>query len=112
MCNLGIFLEYGSFDNVYFQGNFWYFHMDQQTLLGFLTTFTLAQRQMLQTLDALMNDNKRLPHTPSDTRHRIRQLTYFRMIHESDFVYRKSTRMDMRTFAIQCHLLRIVAGVY
>ncbi|KAA0045009.1 retrotransposon protein [Cucumis melo var. makuwa] len=58
-----------------------------------------------------MNNNKRLPHTPPDTRHRIRELAYFRMIHESDLVCRQSTRMDRRTFAILCHLLRNVAGL-
>ncbi|KAA0052287.1 retrotransposon protein [Cucumis melo var. makuwa] len=58
-----------------------------------------------------MNNNKRLPHTPSDTRHRIRELAYFRMIHESDLVCRQSTRIDRRTFAILCHLLRNVASL-
>ncbi|KAA0056587.1 retrotransposon protein [Cucumis melo var. makuwa] len=85
--------------------------MDQETLLGVLTAFTMAQRQMLLTLEALMNDNKHLPQTPYDTRHRIRQLAYFRMIHEYDIVCRESTRMDKRTFAILCHLLRTVSGL-
>ncbi|KAA0035913.1 retrotransposon protein [Cucumis melo var. makuwa] len=58
-----------------------------------------------------MNNNKRLPHTPPDTRHRIRELAYFRMIHESDLVCRQNMRMDRRTFAILCHLLRNVAGL-
>ncbi|KAA0057232.1 retrotransposon protein [Cucumis melo var. makuwa] len=58
-----------------------------------------------------MNNNKRLPHTPSDTCHRIRKLAYFRMIHESDLVCRQSTRMDRRTFTILSHLLRNVAGL-
>ncbi|KAA0045638.1 retrotransposon protein [Cucumis melo var. makuwa] len=58
-----------------------------------------------------MNNNKRLPHTPPDTRHRIRELAYFRMIHESDLVCRQSTRMDRRTFAILCHLLINVVGL-
>ncbi|KAL0548723.1 hypothetical protein IC582_013187 [Cucumis melo] len=66
---------------------------------------------MLQTLDALMINNKCIPHTPSDTRHRIRQLAYFRMIHESDLVCRQSTYMDKRTFAILCHMLRTVDGL-
>ncbi|KAL0549983.1 hypothetical protein IC582_014478 [Cucumis melo] len=85
--------------------------MDQQTLIGVLTAFTLAQRQILLMLELLMNDNKRLPHTPSDTRHRIKELAYFRMIHESDLVCRQSTQMNKRTFAILCHLLRNVAGL-
>uniref|UniRef100_A0A9I9EC68 Retrotransposon protein n=1 Tax=Cucumis melo TaxID=3656 RepID=A0A9I9EC68_CUCME len=68
-------------------------------------------REILLTLELLMNNNKRLPHTPPDTRHRIRELAYFRMIHESDLVCRQSTRMDRRTFAILCHLLRNVAGL-
>ncbi|TYK05744.1 retrotransposon protein [Cucumis melo var. makuwa] len=58
-----------------------------------------------------MNDNKHFPQTPYDIRHRIRQLVYFCMIHESDFVCRQSTRMDRRTFAILCHLRRTVAGL-
>ncbi|KAA0031842.1 retrotransposon protein [Cucumis melo var. makuwa] len=58
-----------------------------------------------------MNNNKRLPHTPPDTRYRIRELAYFRMIYESDLVCRQSMRMDRRTFAILCHLLRNVAGL-
>ncbi|KAL4017798.1 hypothetical protein IC575_021370 [Cucumis melo] len=85
--------------------------MDQQTILGVLIAFTLKQRKMLLTLELLMNDNKRLPQTPYDTRHRIRQLAYFRMIHEFDFVCRQSTHMDRQTFTILCHLLRIVAGL-
>ncbi|KAA0036563.1 retrotransposon protein [Cucumis melo var. makuwa] len=85
--------------------------MDQQTVLGIPTVFTLAQRQILLTLELLMNDNKRITYTPSDTRHRIRQLAYFRMIHESDLVCRQSTRMDRRTFAILCHLLRTVSSL-
>ncbi|KAA0040588.1 retrotransposon protein [Cucumis melo var. makuwa] len=68
--------------------------MDHQTFLGVLTAFTMAQRQMLLTLEALVNDNKRFPQTPYDIKHRIRQLAYFRMIHESDLVCSESTRMD------------------
>ncbi|KAL0557138.1 hypothetical protein IC582_005656 [Cucumis melo] len=58
-----------------------------------------------------MNDNRRITYTPSDTRHRIRQLAYFRMIHESDLGCCQSTRMGRRTFAILCHLLRTVFGL-
>ncbi|KAL0534215.1 hypothetical protein IC582_028503 [Cucumis melo] len=71
----------------------------------------LAQRQILLTLELLMNDNRRITYTPSDTRHRIRQLAYFRMIHELDLVCRQSTRMDRRTFAILYHLLQTVSGL-
>ncbi|KAL4018598.1 hypothetical protein IC575_022198 [Cucumis melo] len=85
--------------------------MDQQTLLGVLITFTLVQRQILLTLELLMNDNRRITYTPSDTCHRIRQLAYFRMIHESDLVCHQSTRMGRRTFAILCHLFRTVSGL-
>ncbi|KAL0544289.1 hypothetical protein IC582_019402 [Cucumis melo] len=94
-----------------FLGNFTYIVIDEQTLIGVLTAFTLAQRQILLTLELLMNNNKRLPHTPPDTRHRIRELAYFCMIHESDLMCRQSTRMNRRTFAILCHLLRNVAGL-
>ncbi|KAL0546651.1 hypothetical protein IC582_016563 [Cucumis melo] len=85
--------------------------MDQQTLVGVLTVFTMAQCQILLTLEALMNDNKRLVQTSYDTRHRIRQLAYFQMIHELDLVCRGSTCMDRQTFAILCHLLRTVVGL-
>ncbi|KAL4037789.1 hypothetical protein IC575_001389 [Cucumis melo] len=88
-----------------------YFEMDRQTLLRVLTAFTLTQHQMLLTLVALMNYNKRLLQTPYDTRHKIRQLAYFCMIHEFDLVCRQSTHIDRRTFAILCHLLRTVAGL-
>uniref|UniRef100_A0A9I9E6T3 DUF8040 domain-containing protein n=1 Tax=Cucumis melo TaxID=3656 RepID=A0A9I9E6T3_CUCME len=71
----------------------------------------MAQRQMLLMFEALMNDNKRLLQTPYDTRHRIRQLAYFRMIYEFDLVCRESTCMDMRIFTILCHLLRPIAGL-
>uniref|UniRef100_A0A9I9EG92 DUF8040 domain-containing protein n=1 Tax=Cucumis melo TaxID=3656 RepID=A0A9I9EG92_CUCME len=85
--------------------------MDQQTPLGVLTAFTMAQRQMLLMLEALMNDNKHLTQTPYDTRHRIRQLAYFWMIHESNFICCESIRMHSRTFAILCHIHRTVAGL-
>ncbi|KAL4017996.1 hypothetical protein IC575_021583 [Cucumis melo] len=85
--------------------------MDQQTLLGVLTAFTLAQRQILLMLELPMNDNRHIIYTPSDTRHRIRQLAYFHMTRKSDLVCRQSTRMDKRTFAILCHLLRTVSGL-
>ncbi|KAA0055440.1 retrotransposon protein [Cucumis melo var. makuwa] len=85
--------------------------MDQQKLLAVLTVFTLAKRQILLTLKLLMNNNRRITYTPSDTRHRIRQFAYFCMIHESDLVCRQSTRMDRRTFAILCHFLQTVSGI-
>ncbi|KAL0549016.1 hypothetical protein IC582_013496 [Cucumis melo] len=33
------------------------------------------------------------------------------MIHASDIVCRKSTRMDRRCFAVLCHLLRTIGGL-
>ncbi|XP_050946419.1 uncharacterized protein LOC127151069 [Cucumis melo] len=85
--------------------------MDHQTFLGVLTAFTIAQHQMLLTLEALVNDNKRFPQTPYDIKHRIRQLAYFRMIHESDLVCSESTRMavlvhDMKNCVIQGEFVR------
>ncbi|KAA0054690.1 retrotransposon protein [Cucumis melo var. makuwa] len=62
-------------------------------------------------LELLKNDTKRITHIPYETRHRIRQLAYFRMIHGSDLVCHQSTRMDRRCFAILCHLLRTIAGL-
>ncbi|KAL0533731.1 hypothetical protein IC582_027774 [Cucumis melo] len=84
--------------------------MDPQSLLGVLTAFTRVQRQMLLTLEVLVNDNKRLPYASYDTRYRIRQLMYFCMIHEFDLCL-QSTRMGRRTFAILCHLLRTIIGI-
>ncbi|KAL0559036.1 hypothetical protein IC582_003625 [Cucumis melo] len=66
---------------------------------------------MLLILEALLHDNKRITHIPVNTRHRIRQLTYFRMIHSSDLVCWESTRMDRRCFLILCHLLRTRADL-
>ncbi|TYK10955.1 retrotransposon protein [Cucumis melo var. makuwa] len=60
-------------------------------------------------LELLKNNTKRITHIPHETRHRIRQLAYFRMIHGSDLVCHQSTRMDRRCFAILCHLLRTIA---
>ncbi|KAA0050555.1 putative nuclease HARBI1 [Cucumis melo var. makuwa] len=100
-------VEEGLFDNDKLRS----FDMDQQTLLRVLTEFTFAQRQMLLTLELLMNVNKHLLQTPFATRNRIRQFAYFRMIHESDLVCRESTHINRRIFAILCHLLRTVAGL-
>ncbi|KAL4028536.1 hypothetical protein IC575_011733 [Cucumis melo] len=62
-------------------------------------------------LELLKNDTKRITHIPHETRHRIRQLAYFRMIHGSYLVCRQSTRMDRRCFTILCHLLRTIVGL-
>ncbi|KAL4021161.1 hypothetical protein IC575_019952 [Cucumis melo] len=62
-------------------------------------------------LELLKNDTKKITHIPYETRHRIRQLAYFRMIHGSDLVCLQSTRMDRRCFAILCHLLRTIAAL-
>ncbi|KAL4028508.1 hypothetical protein IC575_011705 [Cucumis melo] len=85
--------------------------MDPQELVMILTVFTTSQRQLLLTLELLLNDHKRIKHTSFDSRHRIRQLAYFRLIHKSDLCCRQSTRMDRRCFAILCHLLRTSAGL-
>ncbi|TYK11177.1 retrotransposon protein [Cucumis melo var. makuwa] len=85
--------------------------MDSKDIARILTAFIVSQCQLLMILELLMNDQKRLPQTPYDTRHRIRQLAYFRMIHESNLVCRQSTRMDKRCFCILCHLLRITVGL-
>ena len=88
-----------------------YHQMDLENIRTILTVFIVTQRQLLLILEALKNDNKRVTHTPYETRHQIRQLAYFRMVHASDLVCRQSTRMDKRTFAILCHLLRTRAGL-
>ncbi|KAL0545290.1 hypothetical protein IC582_020441 [Cucumis melo] len=66
---------------------------------------------MLLILEALLHDNKHITHISVDARYRIRQLTYFHMIHASDLVCRESTGMDRRCFTILCHLLRTRAGL-
>ncbi|KAL0543815.1 hypothetical protein IC582_018920 [Cucumis melo] len=89
--------------------------MDPQELVTILTVFTTSQRPLLLTLELLLNDHKKIKHTSFDSRHCIRhcirQLAYFRLIHESDLCCRQSTRMDRRCFAILCHLLRTTAGL-
>ncbi|KAL0539423.1 hypothetical protein IC582_023635 [Cucumis melo] len=85
--------------------------MDEHELASIVNAFIASQRQLLLMLELLKNDTKRITHIPYETRHRIRQLAYFRMIHGSDLVCRQSTRMDQRCFAILCHLLRTIAGL-
>ncbi|KAL0536726.1 hypothetical protein IC582_025686 [Cucumis melo] len=62
-------------------------------------------------LELLKNNTKRTTHILHETRHRIRQLAYFRMIHGLDLVCHQSTRMDRRCFTILSHLLRTIAGL-
>lgn len=83
--------------------------MDQEDIATILTVFTTSQRQLLMMLKLLMNDNKRIQHTPFDIRHSIKQLAYFPIIYESDLVYCQGTRMDKRCFSILCHLLKTTA---
>uniref|UniRef100_A0A9I9EKM1 DUF8040 domain-containing protein n=1 Tax=Cucumis melo TaxID=3656 RepID=A0A9I9EKM1_CUCME len=85
--------------------------MDEHELASIVNAFIASQRQLLLMLELLKNDTKRITHIPYETRHRIRQSAYFRMIHGSDLVCRQSTRMDRRCFAILCHLLRTIAGL-
>ena len=84
-----------------------YLAMSLENIATILIVFTVSQRQLLMTLDELLKDNKRLTYTPYEIRHRIRQLAYFRMIHESDLVCHQSTRMERRTFVVLCNLLRL-----
>ena len=88
-----------------------YPEMDNQNIRTILSVFTSTHNQLVLLLDALMNDNKRVTHTPYQIRHQIRQLSYFRIIHSSDLVCRENTRMDGRIFSILCHLLRTIAGL-
>ncbi|KAL0545975.1 hypothetical protein IC582_015879 [Cucumis melo] len=76
-----------------------------------LNAFITSQHQLLLMSNLLNNDTKRITHIPHDTRHRIRQLAYFCMIHASDLVCRQSTRMDRRCSAILYHLLRTIGGL-
>ncbi|KAL4021188.1 hypothetical protein IC575_019979 [Cucumis melo] len=85
--------------------------MDEHEFASLLNAFVTSQRQLVLMLELLNNDTKRRTHIPHYTRHTIRQLAYFRMIHASDVVCRQSTRMDRRCFTILCHLLRTVAGL-
>ncbi|KAL4017936.1 hypothetical protein IC575_021513 [Cucumis melo] len=65
--------------------------MDEHELASIVNAFIASQRQLLLMLELLKNDTKRITHIPYETRHRIRQLAYFRMIHGSDLVCRQST---------------------
>ena len=80
--------------------------MNPTELANVLNAFLLVQRQMIMTFDTFFNDMRRIPQVPCDTRHKIRQIAYFRMIHKSDLVCQQSTRMDRRCFAILYHLLQ------
>ncbi|KGN58575.2 hypothetical protein Csa_001381, partial [Cucumis sativus] len=88
-----------------------YHQIDPKNICIILTVFIVTECQLFLILEALKNDNKRVTHIPYETRHQIRQLAYFCMIHASDLTCRQSTRMDRRTFAILCHLLRTSVGL-
>uniref|UniRef100_A0A9I9EAT3 DUF8040 domain-containing protein n=1 Tax=Cucumis melo TaxID=3656 RepID=A0A9I9EAT3_CUCME len=85
--------------------------MDEHEFASLLNAFITSQRQLLLMSNLLNNDTKRITHIPHDSRHRIRQLAYFCMIHAKDLVCRQSTRIDRRCFAILCHLLRTIGGL-
>lgn len=85
--------------------------MDPQDIDTILTVFTTSRCQLLMTLKLLVNDHKRIQHTPLDTRHRIRQLMYFCLIHKSNLVCRQSTRMNKRCFSILCHPLKTTGAL-
>ncbi|TYK04902.1 putative nuclease HARBI1 [Cucumis melo var. makuwa] len=68
--------------------------MNQEDIVTKLIMFKSSKRQLLVTLDLLMNDNKRIQHTPFDTRHIIGESAYFCIIHEFNLIYHQSTRMD------------------
>ncbi|KAL0556487.1 hypothetical protein IC582_005001 [Cucumis melo] len=85
--------------------------MDEHEFASLLNAFVTSQHQLVQMLELLNNDTKRITHIPHYTRHTIRQLASFRMIHGSNVVCHQSTRMDRRCFAILYHLLRTVAGL-
>ena len=74
-----------------------YPEMDNQNIRTILAVFTSTHNQLILLLDPLMNDNKWVTHIPYVFRHQIRQLSYFRMIHSSDLVFRESTRTNRRT---------------
>ncbi|KAL0544083.1 hypothetical protein IC582_019194 [Cucumis melo] len=83
--------------------------MDEHEFTSILNAFLASQRQLLLMLELLNNDTKRITHISHETRHRIRQLAYFRMIHASNLMCHQSTRMDRRCFGILYHLLRTIA---
>ena len=80
--------------------------MDPNKLSNTMTTFTMVQHQIILDFEAFFNDHKRILQVSCHTRHRIRQIVYFRMIHASDLVCQQSTRMDRRCFSIMCYLLQ------
>uniref|UniRef100_A0A9I9EDA4 Retrotransposon protein n=1 Tax=Cucumis melo TaxID=3656 RepID=A0A9I9EDA4_CUCME len=80
--------------------------MDLHEIATIVSAFTITQQHMLLILETLLPDNKRITHILADARHRIRHLTFFRMIHASDLVCQKSMWMDRRCFTILCHILQ------
>ncbi|KAL0553897.1 hypothetical protein IC582_007801 [Cucumis melo] len=82
--------------------------MDEHEFVLLLNAFITSQRQLLLMSTLLNNNTKRITHIPHHTRHMIRRLAYFHMIHVSDLVCCWSMRMDRRCFAILCHLLRTI----
>lgn len=79
--------------------------MDLEASVKILIVFTVFQHKLLMNLNLLMNDHKRLQQKLYSTRHRIRHLACFHMIHGSDIVCRRTARMGRRCFVILCHLL-------
>ena len=66
---------------------------------------------MLMIINRRRLSRKKILGESSLRRHQIRQLNYYRMIHESDLACLESTRMDRRTFFILCHHLRTIGGL-
>ena len=80
--------------------------MDPRSLVVVLTEFTVAQRQLLLTLEVLKNDNKWLSHTLYNIRYWIRLLAYFRMIHEPDLVCHQDICNSM-SFITDCYWFNV-----
>ena len=86
--------------------------IEPNELIAILTIICTTQQQWMLMFNMIMRlGDRRIENQSPHLRHQIRQLNFFRLIHESDIARRESTRMDRRCFTILCTMLRIRGGL-
>lgn len=85
--------------------------IEPHELIAILTLLCASQCQFVLILDSIMKGQRRIGNQSPHLRHQIRQLNFFRLIHEDDLACWESTRMDRRGFAILCTMLRTTGGL-
>ncbi|KAL0559128.1 hypothetical protein IC582_003718 [Cucumis melo] len=86
--------------------------IEPNELIAILTIICITQQQWMLMFNMIMRlGDRRIENQSPHLRHQIRQLNFFRLIHESDIARRESTRMDRRCFTILCTMLRIRGGL-